>query len=88
MPTSHITQFLLEATIPDQTQEPLGSDCLYGLYTSWCILHRISPLEARHFRDALQHHGVEPGKTRRRIAGPAAADYIISSYPPFSSNAL
>lgn len=81
MTTSHITQFLLEATIPDKEQKPLGPDCLYGLYTSWCFLHHITPLEDRHFREALRSHGLEPTGSRRRMIGPAAADYLLSSYP-------
>ncbi|MGP4032128.1 hypothetical protein [Pseudarthrobacter sp. 1C304] len=81
MPTSHITQFLLEATIAEDAGQPLGLDCLYGLYTSWCLLHHIRPLEDLHFRSALEKHGVEPGNIRRRITGPAATDYILASFP-------
>jgi len=81
MPTSHVTAFLLEATVPDNTEPPLGPDCLYGLYTSWCLLNRITPLEELQLRDVLQHQGIDPLNLRRRITGPAAADYILSSYP-------
>jgi len=81
MPTSHVTQFLQEATVPDETGQPLDLDCLYGLYTSWCLLHRINPLEDLHFREALQRRGVETGHIHRRITGTAAVDYILASYP-------
>ncbi|KRE81587.1 hypothetical protein [Arthrobacter sp. Soil763] len=81
MPTSHIARFLQEATVPDDAELPLGPDCLYGLYTSWCMLHQISPLDDLQFRDILQQHGVNPENFRRRITGPAATDYILASYP-------
>jgi len=81
MPTSHISVFLQEATVPDSSENPLSPDCLYGLYTSWCLLHRVTPLEDLHFRDVLRKQGVDPGNVRRRITGPAAADYILASYP-------
>lgn len=81
MTTSHITQFLLEATVPDKAHEPLGRDCLYGLYTSWCSLHNIKPFEDRHFRDALRRRGMGPDGSRRRMIGPAAVDYLMASYP-------
>jgi len=41
MPATHFEQFLAEAVVPDR--EPglgLGRDELYGLYTSWCLLHK------------------------------------------------
>jgi len=81
MATSHITRFLLDATVPDETHAPLGPDCLYGLYTSWCILHNIKPVEDSAFRSAIRRHGIDPGGTRRRMAGPAASDYILATYP-------
>lgn len=81
MATSHITRFLLDATVPDETQDPLGTDCLYGLYTSWCILHHIKPLDDFEFRSAIRRHGVDPSSSRRRMTGPAAGNYILASYP-------
>ena len=81
MTISHIHQFLREATVPDETESPLGPDCLYGLYTSWCLLHSISPLEDLEFRAAIRRQGIVPGSSRRRMAGPAATDYILASYP-------
>ena len=42
---SHFQRFLDEATVPDPEAAVLGPDCLYGLYVSWCLLHRIRPVE-------------------------------------------
>lgn len=81
MATSHFEQFLLDATIPDGTHRPLEPDCLYGLYTSWCVLHNITPVEDIAFRTAMERCGVHPGRSRRRMTGPAAMDYILASYP-------
>lgn len=81
MAISHFEQFLLEATVPNETQRPLGPDCLYGLYTSWCLLHNITPAEDITFRSAMERCGINLNNSRRRMAGQAAADYILSSYP-------
>ena len=81
MTTSHFEQFLLDATVPDKTHCPLEPDCLYGLYTSWCLLHNITPVEDVAFRSAMERCGVKPGRSRRRMTGPAAMDYILASYP-------
>jgi hypothetical protein len=81
MATSHFDQCLLEATVPDETHSPMGSDCLYGLYTSWCLLHRINPAAEITFRAAMQRCGVDRRQRRLRMTGPAAADYILASYP-------
>lgn len=81
MTTSHIQHFLREATVPDETESPLGPDCLYGLYTSWCMLNNINPLEDVDFRTAIRRQGIVPGRSRRRMAGRAATDYILASYP-------
>lgn len=44
MATSHFQQFLHDATSPaPDTDNPLGPDCLYGLYTSWCLLQGRTP---------------------------------------------
>lgn len=59
----------------------MGSDCLYGLYTSWCLLHRINPAAEITFRAAMQRCGVDRRQRRLRMTGPAAADYILASYP-------
>lgn len=81
MAISHFDRFLFDATVPDDTHCPLGADCLYGLYTSWCLLHSITPVGDVTFRSAMQRRGIDLQNTRRRMIGPAAADYILSSYP-------
>ncbi|MDR6504653.1 hypothetical protein [Arthrobacter oryzae] len=81
MAISHFDRFLLDATVPDDTHCPLGADCLYGLYTSWCLLHSITPVGDITFRSAMQRRGIDLQNSRRRMIGPAAADYILSSYP-------
>jgi hypothetical protein len=83
MATSHFEQFLNEATIADpETDSPLGADCLYGLYTSWCLLHGIAPKPDLRFRAGMYRLGIHMHDVRRRMRGPAATDYIMSSYPP------
>ncbi len=81
MATSHFERFLLEATVPDETRRPLGPDSLRGLYTSWCLLHNITPVEDVTFRSAMQRCGVDLRNSHRRITGQAARDYILASYP-------
>jgi hypothetical protein len=81
MALSHFDIFLLEATVPDETHGPLGPDCLYGLYTSWCLLHKIKPVADIVFRSAMEHRGINLKSAHRRMAGPAATDYILQSYP-------
>jgi hypothetical protein len=84
MTKSHFERFLVEATIPDETQHPLGPDCFYGLYTSWCLLHNITPVQDFTFRSAMERCGIDWRTSRRRMIGPAAADYILESYPDAS----
>jgi hypothetical protein len=80
MAASHFAQFLDEATVPDlDTGCPLGPDCLYGLYTSWCLLHGMKPKPDSIFRAAM--HRCDTDIHGRRMSGPAAADYILASYP-------
>ncbi|MEV7135925.1 hypothetical protein AB0N24_23965 [Arthrobacter sp. NPDC093128] len=81
MATSHFERFLLDATVPDETCWPLGPDCLYGLYTSWCLLQNITPVSDIAFRSAMKRRGIDLRTSRRRMIGPAAADYILASYP-------
>ncbi len=81
MAISHFERFLLDATVPDSTLSPLGPDCLYGLYTNWCLLHNITPVEDITFRSAMERCGVKLSSSRRRMAGPAAMEYILASYP-------
>lgn len=76
-------QFLEEATITtdDQSDATLGRDCLYGLYTSWCFLHQSVPQPEDAFWSAMRKKHVQPGRKGLRMKGPAAADYILASYP-------
>ena len=81
MVISHFDRFLLDATVLDETQRPLGPDCLYGLYTSWCLLHKIVPVADVTFRGAMERRRIDLITSRRRIVGQAARDYILASYP-------
>ena len=82
MATSHFTQFLDEATIPEfDTDCPLSADCLYGLYVSWCLIHRLEAKPDATFRSAMHRLGIDVHHSRLRMVGPAAADYILASYP-------
>jgi hypothetical protein len=80
MATSHFEQFLDEATVPDlDTDCPLGPDCLYGLYTSWCLLRGMEPRPDITFRAAM--YRCDGDIHERRMKGQAATDYILASYP-------
>lgn len=82
MATSHFQQFLEQATITEpDTDCPLSADSLYGLYTSWCIINGLDAESDSTFRTAMGHCGVDLNDSRLRMVGPAAADYILSSYP-------
>jgi hypothetical protein len=82
MAASHFTLFLAEATVPDSdTDCPMSADCLYGLYVSWCVLQGIEAEPDFIFRAAMGRAGVDVHGGRLRMVGPAAADYILSSYP-------
>ena len=80
--TSHFQQFLHDATTPAaDTDSPLGPDCLYGLYTSWCLLQGVKPKRPAVFRAGMRLRGVNVRNGRLRMKGRAAADYILASYP-------
>jgi hypothetical protein len=82
MATSHFTTFLEEATVPDfDTDCPLSADCLYGLYVSWCVLNGRDAEPDFTFRAAMHCRDVDVHDSRLRMVGPAAAEYILSSYP-------
>ena len=82
MAPSHFTTFLAEATVPEfDTDCPLTADCLYGLYVSWCVLQGIDARPDVTFRAAMHCRDVDVNDSRLRMVGPAAADYILSSYP-------
>ena len=82
MAVSHFDRFLNEATAPDQHGgATLKKDQLYGLYTSWCLLNQSTPADAADFWTAMKARHIRPSDSRLRMTGPAAADYILSSYP-------
>lgn len=82
MADSQYDQFLHEATTIDGVSgSVLGRDCLYGVYTSWCFLSRAVPRSEDAFWAAMKEKKIRPGHTPLRIKGPAATDYILSSYP-------
>ncbi|ADX74795.1 hypothetical protein D7Z96_14705 [Pseudarthrobacter phenanthrenivorans] len=81
MAHSQFDLFLKEATYVDQASEStLDSDRLYGLYTSWCFINQQKPRPESTFWSAMNHR-VAPGHNGLRMKGPAAADYIMASYP-------
>lgn len=80
MAQSQFEQFLAEATYQDpETVSTLSRDTFYGLYTSWCNVSQETPQAEEVFWEAIpllvgpDHH--------LRMTGPAAADYILASYP-------
>lgn len=82
MPASHFEEFLAEAVVADR--EPglgLGRDELYGLYTSWCLLHQVQLQAPEALWEALDEHGINPDNNNLSMTGPAAADYIVASAP-------
>jgi len=82
MAASHFSIFLAEATVSEfDTDCPMSADCLYGLYVSWCLLHGLEAQTDITFRAAMHRAGVDVHDSRLRMVGPAAADYIMSSYP-------
>jgi hypothetical protein len=80
MPTSHFEDFLNDATAPN-TDSTMGPDCLYGLYVSWCLIHSLEPAADISFRAAMHRCGIDVHNSGLRMTGPAAADYILTSYP-------
>jgi hypothetical protein len=82
MAASHFTKFLDEATVLEfDTDCPMSADCLYGLYVSWCLLCGTKAELDVTFRAAMHRAGIDVHDCRLRMVGPAAADYILSSYP-------
>jgi hypothetical protein len=82
MAASHFSDFLAQATVPEfDTDCPMSADCLYGLYVSWCLLQGLEAKADITFRAAMHRAGVDVHDSRLRMVGPAAADYILSSYP-------
>ena len=82
MASSQFQHFLNVATAPDPSGESrLGPDCLYGLYVSWAALHGLAPKPDQAFRAGMLRCGVDVRNSGLRTTGPAAADYILCSYP-------
>jgi hypothetical protein len=82
MPANHFEDFLAEAVVP--AKEPglgLGRDELYGLYTSWCLIHKVRLQPPEELWAALKLKGIDPDSNNLSMTGPAAADYIIASAP-------
>ena len=80
MAHSHFDQFLQEATYADQDSDwALDGDTFYGLYTSWCHVTHRTPQAEHAFWTAMSRRGI-PWQCLR-MKGPAAADYLLSSYP-------
>ncbi len=79
----HFDQFLEEATINtyDNSDSTLGRDRFYGLYTSWSWLNQSVPRPESSFWAAMRTKGIHPGGNGLQMTGPAAADYILASYP-------
>jgi hypothetical protein len=79
MAYSQFDQFLQEATYREQASDStLDPDSFYGLYTSWCSVSRNIPQAEDTFWAAMKDR-VGPGQGLR-MKGPAAADYILTSY--------
>ena len=79
---AHIDRFLAEATTEGSDEgTSLRRDELYGLYISWCLLHNAVPHPVSSFWAALTSHRVNPARSGLRMAGPAATDYILATYP-------
>ncbi|MBT2248037.1 hypothetical protein JHV56_04900 [Arthrobacter sp. BHU FT2] len=82
MATSHFQMFLQQATRFDPTAESvMTSDCLYGLYVSWCRINAYKPKTDQAFRTGMRRCGVDVANSQLHMTGSAATDYILCSYP-------
>jgi hypothetical protein len=82
MANKHFDQFLQESTIHDINSDcKLERDQLYGLYTSWCCVTGELPSREQVFWAAMKSRIATRHHNGLRMKGPAAADYILSSYP-------
>jgi hypothetical protein len=81
MANSQFDTFLQEATHVDNASDhSLDDDRLYGLYTSWCFINQQQPGNESIFWAAMRRR-MPSGHNGLRMKGPAAADYILTSYP-------
>jgi hypothetical protein len=82
MAVTHFDRFLSEATAPDYDGGlSLRKDQLYGLYTSWCLVNNSTPARGADFWSAMKGHRIRRSDSGLRMTGPAAADYILATYP-------
>lgn len=82
MSANHFDRFVEESlTMERDAEKGLSEDELYGLYTSWCLLHELTPGQPDALWAALKEHRIEPQDNGLGMTGPAAADYILSSEP-------
>ena len=80
MAYSQFDHFLQEATYRDpESESTLDGDSFYGLYTSWCSISSSTPRTEHSFWAAMRTR-VDP-RQGIRMTGPAAANYILTSYP-------
>lgn len=82
MTAIYLDDFLQDATSAEPGSEGgLGCEELYGLYTSWCLLHKYPISSPGVLFRALARKGIVPGRSRLAMRGPAAVDYIVASAP-------
>jgi hypothetical protein len=82
MDATQFDQFIAEAlTTERETDTVLGPDELYGLYTSWCLIHQLQPAAPGPLFTALSERSIDPQNCELAMTGPAAADYILASAP-------
>lgn len=85
MATSHFRQFLHSATSPaPYTDIPPRPDCLYGLYTGRCLLQGTTPISGPSFRAGMGLCRINIHNGGLTVKGPAAAAYILASYPHYA----
>ena len=81
MAHTQFDQFLDEATYRDrESGKHLERDSLYGLYTSWCCVSGKEPQAEQVFWAAMRER-LGAGEFLHMKRCPAAADYILASYP-------
>ena len=81
MAHSQFDQFLQEATYFDQASEStLDRDRFFGLYMSWCFINQQAPGAESRFWSAMKER-MPKGRKGVRMTGPAAADYIVTTFP-------
>ena len=82
MNATKFDEFIAEAlTTERETDTVFGRDELYGLYTSWGLIHQLQPAAPGSLFTALRERGIDPENCELAMTGPAAADYILASAP-------